>query len=162
MRSGAKKNDIIFVTGGLGGSLKSGRHLNFRPKIRESRVLVEHLKVNAMMDLSDGLAMDLNRVAEASGLGALLFESRIPLEAGVPDLQNALHDGEDFELLFTVSHFAVEKLSGLMREGKAPIRFFPIGRMTDKFEGVKILRFDGCTQDVLPKGFEHFASGRRV
>src|SRR5271154_2330066 len=58
-RDGSKSGDWIFVTGPLGGSLKSGRHLNFLPRMAQARFLVENYKPSAMMDISDGLAGDL-------------------------------------------------------------------------------------------------------
>ena len=105
-RSGARPGDAICVTGPLGYSYL-GRHLNFEPRWREALWLHEHGQLTAMMDLSDGLAADLPRLCHQSGCGALLWEDCIPV-ASAPDdrqdhrsaLDHALHDGEDFELLF--------------------------------------------------------------
>ncbi|HKP93702.1 MAG TPA: thiamine-phosphate kinase, partial [Chthoniobacterales bacterium] len=66
-RSGGKPGDELFVTGRLGGSLR-GRHLNFVPRLAESRWLTANFPIHAMMDLSDGLGADLPRLAKASGL----------------------------------------------------------------------------------------------
>ncbi len=71
-RDGAKAGDWIFVTGPLGGSLKSGRHLNFVPRLAQARFLVENFKPSAMMDISDGLSGDLNHILKASRVGARL------------------------------------------------------------------------------------------
>jgi thiamine-monophosphate kinase len=99
LRSGGKPGDLVVVTGRLGGSIR-GKHLNFIPRLAEAAWLVRHLRPSAMMDLSDGLAKDLPRLAEASGCGFELGE--VPATRGCTHEQ-ALGDGEDYELLFTVS-----------------------------------------------------------
>ena len=68
-RGGGRVGDRLFVTGRLGGSFTSGRHLQFQPRLAEARWLVSRFSVRAMMDLSDGLAADLPRLAAASGDG---------------------------------------------------------------------------------------------
>ena len=97
-RSGAKVGDALLVTGRLGGSLRSGRHLRFSPRVREARALTAQARLHAMMDLSDGLSQDLPRICRASGVGAVLQGAAIPRHAGC-SLTQALTDGEDFELL---------------------------------------------------------------
>ena len=101
LRSGARPGDVLFVTGRLGGS-RAGKHLDFTPRLAEARWLVTHFRPHAMMDLSDGLAADLPRLARASGCGFALDEPLIPLTPGCT-LKQALSDGEDFELLFALS-----------------------------------------------------------
>ena len=100
LRSTAKPGDVLFVTGQLGGSI-GGKHLDFTPRIRETSWLAAHHKPTAMMDLSDGLAKDLPRLAAASGCGFLIDEAKLPLTPGCTAAQ-AIGDGEDYELLFTV------------------------------------------------------------
>ena len=113
LRSGAEVGDAIFVTGELGGSL-AGRHLDFEPRLAEARWLAQHFSLHAMLDVSDGLAGDLRHILTASRVGAELLASAIPISrearraakagsAAKPPLVAALSDGEDFELLFTVS-----------------------------------------------------------
>ena len=99
MRSGGKPGDAIWVTGRLGGSLV-GKHLSFFPRVEEGRWIAANLRPTAMMDLSDGLAMDLPRLAKSSGCGFRLMREAIPISEGCL-LDQALGDGEDFELLFT-------------------------------------------------------------
>ena len=99
MRSGGKPGDAIWVTGRLGGSLV-GKHLSFFPRVEEGRWIAANLRPTAMMDLSDGLAMDLPRLATSSGCGFRLMREAIPISEGCL-LDQALGDGEDFELLFT-------------------------------------------------------------
>ncbi len=110
-RGGARPGDWIFVTGPLGGSIR-GHHLDFVPRVREAQALHAAVRLHAMMDISDGLAADLNHILEESNCGAVLDAGAIPIaeaavvlsrETGKSPLQHALEDGEDFELVFTVS-----------------------------------------------------------
>ena len=110
LRSGAKPEDRLFVTGALGGSLRHGRHLTFEPRLKAAQWLVEHTNLNAMMDLSDGLSVDLHRMMEASRTGAVIRSDLLPIHhdvpANLPDhirSNAAIADGEDFELLVSVS-----------------------------------------------------------
>jgi thiamine-monophosphate kinase len=100
-RSGGKKGDDLFVTGRLGGSLR-GKHLGFVPRIVESRWLTKNFRVHAMMDLSDGLGADLPRLAKASNLGFEVDKGKLPLTPGAK-IDEAISDGEDYELLFAIS-----------------------------------------------------------
>jgi thiamine-monophosphate kinase len=101
LRSGGKSNDDLFVTGTLGGSIR-GRHLTFVPRIEEARWLTANFKLHAMMDLSDGLGADLPRLAGASKLGFSIDEAALPVSHG-GTIQQAISDGEDYELLFAIS-----------------------------------------------------------
>lgn len=99
-RSGGQPGDCLYVTGELGGSLK-GKHLKFRPRVYEGMWLVRHFPIRAMMDLSDGLASDLPRLANSSRVGFEIDLDKLPVTRGC-NVQNALQDGEDYELLFAV------------------------------------------------------------
>jgi thiamine-monophosphate kinase len=101
-RSGARIEDGIYVTGPLGRSLESGRHFRFRPRIEMAKRLMDSVDVGAMIDISDGLGCDLHHILEASGVGCRVEASAVPLN---PDatIENALGDGEDYELLFTAA-----------------------------------------------------------
>lgn len=101
LRSNARPGDLIAVTGRLGGSIR-GHHLKFTPRLAEAQWLVKNMGVSTMMDLSDGLAKDLPRLADASGTGYELDLTSIPRRPGCT-LQQAVGDGEDYELLFTLS-----------------------------------------------------------
>jgi thiamine-monophosphate kinase len=108
-RSGANPDDWIFVTGSLGGSI-TGHHLDFTPRVHEALALRKACQLNSMIDVSDGLVADLYHILEESNVGACLSAASIPISeaaAGTTDdrtsLEHALGDGEDFELLFTVS-----------------------------------------------------------
>ncbi len=108
-RSDARAGDTIYVSGPLGGSLL-GRHMTFTPRIELARRLVQVPELHAMMDISDGLAMDLHRLCLASGCDAELNAEQLSKvisddarvcsqQDGRPALEHALTDGEDFELL---------------------------------------------------------------
>ncbi|MCS6970346.1 MAG: AIR synthase related protein [Planctomycetota bacterium] len=105
-RHGGRPGDLLVVTGPLGGSLRSGRHLRPEPRLAEGRWLARQAAVHAMMDLSDGLAGDARKLAEASGCGLLLLPEQVPVHEDVPPLSDtvtaALCDGEDYELLVAV------------------------------------------------------------
>ena len=100
-RCGGRAGDELFVTGRLGCALKK-KHLNFIPRIHESRWLTENFSIHAMMDLSDGLGTDLPRLARASKLGFKINVEKLPLARGAT-ITNAISEGEDYELLFAIS-----------------------------------------------------------
>ncbi|MEO1984096.1 MAG: thiamine-phosphate kinase, partial [Fuerstiella sp.] len=109
LRSGARPGDVLLVTGPLGGSLNSGRHLTFTPRLELAKWLVQNYDIHAMMDISDGLAIDLHRMMEASETGADVLAYALPIHPDVrstarnSSLLQALSDGEDFELLLAMS-----------------------------------------------------------
>jgi thiamine-monophosphate kinase len=108
LRSGAMAGDLIAVTGRLGGT-QAGKHLLFEPRLAEGEWLARKKFATAMMDLSDGLGADLPRLAKASSVSFHLAANCIPRAHGV-DLQAAINDGEDYELLFTMHPARAEKL----------------------------------------------------
>jgi thiamine-monophosphate kinase len=120
LRSGGKAGDRLYVTGTLGGSLRpdgQGKHLDFEPRLDEAEALVSSLgaSLHAMMDVSDGLAQDATRLAEASGLQAVIDIAALPCTSGC-GWREAVSDGEDYELLFAVSgETAVPRTLGRQR-----------------------------------------------
>jgi thiamine-monophosphate kinase len=107
-RSGARPGDLIYVSGLLGGSalgMATGsgkawkRHLRPEPRIAAGQFLREELRATAAMDLSDGLSLDLDRMCAASRVSADITTP--PLFPGA-SMEQALHGGEDYELLFTL------------------------------------------------------------
>jgi thiamine-monophosphate kinase len=144
LRSTGKPGDVLLATGTLGGSL-SGKHLSFTPRLGEAHWLVSSFKPTAMMDLSDGLAKDLPRLALASGCGFTLDEAALPLTPGCSAAQ-ALGDGEDFELLLAIEP---ERVAGLMAGWHARFPGLPltvIGRLVEHGHGMS-----------LTGGWQHFA-----
>ena len=148
-RDGARAGDWIFVTGPLGGSLKSGRHLNFSPRLAQARFLVEKFKPNAMIDISDGLGGDLNHILKASRVGARLDDTSIPRYKGA-SLSQALNDGEDFELLFTLSPIKAHALMDWQAREKS-FYFYPIGVITAD-----------AKEKINSKSFTHFSQHEKT
>lgn len=97
LRSGARAGDAVFVTGAIGGSLASGRHLTFEPRLDAGRTAAG--VATAMIDVSDGLGLDADRVARASGVVLEIDADRVPLQPDVGRWREAVSDGEDYELL---------------------------------------------------------------
>lgn len=152
LRSGAKKGDVILVTGSIGGSIK-GKHLNFMPRLNEARRLVKEFKVNSMIDVSDGLVLDLWRILDASRVGAMVYEQLIPVSKNAVSFNKAITGGEDFELLFTMrAKEATRLLKG--RHNGTPIRF--IGEVTGMKGGYILVRNNGRGERLKPKGYHHF------
>lgn len=118
LRSGARSGDVVFVTGALGGSLASGRHLRPPVRVAAARALADLLgtALTAMIDISDGLGRDGARIALASSAHApvrmVIDPARLPLHADAGSWQQAIADGEDYELLFCVDAAAAAKLMG--------------------------------------------------
>ena len=159
LRSDARPGDAIFATGPLGGSLHGGRHLTFTPRLQISEWLSRTVEVRAMLDLSDGLSIDLHRMMEASDTAAEISTSKIPIHSDVPEewpsdkrLVAALGDGEDFELLFTVCESAVAKLQAAASD--AAVSLFQIGRVTTG-SGVRLIDSSGNSQIMELTGWQH-------
>lgn len=157
-RGGARKGDAILVTGSIGGSIK-GKHLGFTPRIDESRSLVKRFKLNSMIDISDGLLLDLWRVLAASNKGARIYRNMIPLAASAETFDRAVREGEDFELLFTMS---VPEARRLFRTYLAKMKTSVtlIGEVMDKSYGYRLVRENGkaekLSNNARMKGYEHF------
>jgi thiamine-monophosphate kinase len=166
LRSGARDGDEVWVSGNLGtaavglAALEGGRKLRpsdpaFRafcfpaPRLRIGDYLREHRLASAMMDLSDGLSIDLARLCEASGLGAEINAASIPRLAPT-SLHEALHGGEDFELLFTVP----PRLSSRVPRSIGGVPLTCIGRIVS---GKKLWLMEENRKRSLPiLGFQHF------
>ena len=150
-RSGARAGDIVFVTGALGNSYKSGRHLSFYPRLAEGRFLAEGAYAAAMIDISDGLLLDAQRLAQASRIAVMLELENIPVN---PDasLEQALGDGEDYELLFCVPP---EKAEVLLKNWPFETGLTSIGKIKTNPPG-EVVSPDG--EDLSKRfksGYEH-------
>ncbi|BEQ13327.1 thiamine-phosphate kinase [Desulfoferula mesophila] len=182
LRSGGRLGDAVCVTGLLGGSgaglawLQAGRdpaeaaaaeavaaHCRPTPRVAAGRALAESGRVHAMMDLSDGLAADLPRLARASGLGAAVEAEAVPISpaalAVAPALGGdalgwALGGGEDFELLFTCDPGEVPLLAQVVAEAAEGLTVTQVGRLTQG-PGVTLIK-QGEEEPITYKGFDHF------
>ena len=103
-RTGACTGDWIYVTGELGASLASRHHVTFVPRLFEGAWLAHRPAVQAMMDISDGLAKDLRALTPAGTVPAI-EPAALPLRRGA-DVRAALTDGEDYELVFALAEAA--------------------------------------------------------
>ncbi|MCS7033240.1 MAG: thiamine-phosphate kinase [Phycisphaerae bacterium] len=148
-RSGAQEGDRVYVSGALGGSWL-GRHMAFEPRVKLARTLRETGLITAMIDISDGLSRDLGHICRESGVGAVVFAEKIPIhedavraaQDGTPALFHALHDGEDYELLFTAP--ATAEISSAVA----------IGRITRE-SGLWLQHPDGRREPLKPLAWEH-------
>jgi thiamine-monophosphate kinase len=150
LRQGARAGDIIMVTGDFGGSIK-GKHLKFTPRLKEAQFLVGNFKINAMIDVSDGLVADLGHILEQSSLGAVLYESLIPLSKQAQSTQEALCSGEEFELLFTASR---DQASKIIKSAK--YRFKVIGEVMPEAFGLRLINYKNRYSRLSLKGYRHF------
>jgi thiamine-monophosphate kinase len=181
LRSGAREDDLVVVTGALGeasvgmrmmheGSAggRSGdpecirRFQRPMPRLNEARTIVQTLLPSSMIDISDGLLSDLWHIMDASGVGAVLEADRIPVGQCVLDyfqgdreeaLSQAMGGGEDYELLFTVNSRHEELLAEVSRG--LGVGLTPIGRITAKGTGVKLAKAGG-ERELGRTGFDHF------
>lgn len=165
LRSGAEPGDALFVTGELGGS-RAGKHLDFEPRLVEARWLVQNFSIHSMLDLSDGLAGDLPHMLKASRVGAELLAAAIPISrearraartrpgAKAP-LAAALTDGEDFELLFTVSSRDAVPLLDAWKLQFKHLALSCIGKITPG-EGITLRDARGV-RALTENGYVHFA-----
>jgi thiamine-monophosphate kinase len=179
-RSGARVGDDLFVSGTLGDAAlglkilqKNGRraepvgltrkHLSPSPRIQLGHILATHHWATAMIDVSDGLLIDTNHLLEESGIGARIWQDRIPLSKlyqkwirsfSKSSYQLALSGGEDYELLFTAPPEMRKRILHLALRLKIPIA--QIGKIVPKKEGLHLISEDGkeCSPSYL--GFEHF------
>ena len=158
-RSGARPGDQILVTGSFGGSIL-GKHFAFTPRVSEALWLAEHLEVHAAIDVSDGLSLDLARLAEASGLGACLNLNQVPVSDaarqlsasdGMSPLEHALGDGEDFELILAVGPASAQRY--LDEHPDWTSRLTMVGRF---IEPRGLWFSDGAAMKPLPpSGYQH-------
>lgn len=181
-RSGGKPGDIIYVTGTLGdsalglkalksrgcaamnGPLKKAvmRHLSPAPRVDAGRALAGKKIPSAMMDISDGLMLDLKRLCKESRAGAEVYAPSIPLSdefktylAKRPGaLTLALTGGEDYELLFTAPEAKANGIARISKKLGVPIT--AIGKLIQKQRGLMLIGADEKRVTLDKTGFEHF------
>lgn len=160
-RTGCRPGDGIWVSGPLGGSIL-GRHLHPPNRLALAKALADSGAVTAMIDLSDGLVIDLMRMLSPFGLGATLFARELPISAdarrlarrsGRSPLEHALQDGENFELCLTASH-----REGRARFSRSIARSLKLIGIVHFRPGVWLFERRGEPPRSVPvKGFDHFA-----
>ncbi len=168
LRRGARDSDFLFVSGELGYSFESGRHLHFEPRLREGRFLAkwnkEHAsKVTSCTDISDGLSGDICNIIPPD-CKALLDCGALPrakFRSKTASLERVLCDGEDYELLFSFcgsdsdrANFEKKYAKAI---GKPPIYIGRIAKKTRPDEGALFLNFgDGILREFRGRGFDHY------
>jgi len=161
LRGGAKPGDDILVTGSFGGSLL-GRHFDFQPRVREALVLHEQFELHAGIDVSDGLSLDLSRVANESDCGAMVDLDAVPISDaaqqlaaesgdGRTALDRALSDGEDFELILAVPPDEAQRLLHLQ---PLDVPITRVGQFVAE-RGLQGVTGDGVTAPLAPRGYQH-------
>lgn len=183
LRSGARPGDRIVVTGSLGGAAGGlvlarsgnaamtsswGRELleaHFRPlaRVGEGQTL-EQCGATAMMDVSDGLLLDLSRLCVESAVGARLDLASIPVAEGLMELEHAvpcdplelaLSGGEDYELVATLAADAVDEARAKLDE-RFGVRLTDFGAITAG-SGLVGIDAEGVERELETRGWDHLA-----
>lgn len=156
-RNGAQEGDLVLVSGAVGGSIR-GRHLRPTPRIELVNQLREHCDVHAAIDISDGFSLDLDRLCATSGVGVEIDIDAIPIHedakhlsetSGRTPFQHAWSDGEDFELIITLSESDYAKIATLKLE--APLT--KIGTIVGRTGIWK--RVGSKFERLSPQGYHH-------
>jgi thiamine-monophosphate kinase len=160
-RSGARPGDQILVTGDFGGSIL-GKHFDFTPRVAAGMWLADHADVRAAIDVSDGMSLDLSRICQESGCGAVIDPAAIPVAAAATELASrgddkttalahALGDGEDFELILALAPAEADRL---LRLQPLDVPLTRIGQFVEK-TGLWTLAKGGRQVPLVPRGYEH-------
>lgn len=160
-RDRARPGDHILVTGRFGGSLL-GKHFSFEPRVNAALLLHQQFELHAGIDVSDGLSLDLSRLAVASGCGAAVALETVPIDPAARELaareadgrsalDHALSDGEDFELILTA---APGEAARMLDQQPLEVPITRIGQMIAQ-PGLWQLANDGALKPLVPRGFEH-------
>jgi len=180
-RDGAQPGDLIMVSGTLGDSalalhfLSKGRELeasllarHLRPtaQVELGCLLGEHRLASAMIDVSDGLAGDLEHILQASQVDGLIEETKLPFSEAFrritekhPALRElALYGGEDYELLFTVPPDRASEVMRLCAERKLPVT--TIGTIGKGSGGLSLRDRSAAEKPILVRGYDHFCRFR--
>lgn len=180
LRSGARAGDLLYVTGSLGGAAAELRalahspakyrnattastnhpHLFPQPRLAVGQALVARRLATAAIDISDGLSVDLGHLCAESGLRAEVDASRLPVHP-TATLEDALHGGDDYELLFTAAADArvprslggvpIHRIGRMLRRQSGQPQMLLIGKGPRGKEGL-----GGSKDELLPRGWQHF------
>ncbi|MGC8605024.1 MAG: thiamine-phosphate kinase [Desulfomonilaceae bacterium] len=183
LRSNAQPGDIIAVSGNLGDSAAGlellqdlwqipqnialpliHAHLNPTPHLIQGRALAQSNACNAAIDISDGLSSDLAHICKQSGLGATIFEEKLPASISLMELARylsrnplewLLNGGEDYVLLAAIKPHKFNELK--LKASVEGWRLIEIGNF-ESSQGVNLVRASGDKVSVIPKGWDHFKS----
>lgn len=184
-QQGAVSGDLIAVSGCLGGSAAGlallldpqlqvddltreaamTRHYRPVPRIGIGQLLAESGMVHAAKDISDGLAKEARMISESSGLGCMIDESKLPIDAaaervaaaaGRSAAEWALFGGEDYELLFAFAPADRDTLESMLNENGCAL--WVVGELAERETGCRLIDRDG-TVKLLNEGYDHFKSG---
>ncbi|MFL6389608.1 MAG: thiamine-phosphate kinase [Terriglobales bacterium] len=170
-RSGAHPGDRIYVTSSLGGAAatlkqlfagkavkptKSNLHFYPTPRLQVGSWLRKHRLATAMIDISDGLSVDLRHICNESGVATILLSNKVPIAKNA-SLELALHGGEDYELLFTAPKRT--KIPSQIA-GVAITQIGEIRNRRDYSSAIQILGDNGKVRPLPQRGWEHFAKQR--
>jgi thiamine-monophosphate kinase len=172
LRSGAKPGDRIYVTGALGGSgavlkklyagrrvraASSSRHFFPEPRLEVGQWLRRHRLATAMIDLSDGISVDLAHICEESQVDAEILAQKIPVAQGATR-ELALHAGDDYELLFT----APAKAKVPARIAGVDVSEIGVVRpKKDYLPAIRIFEENGRSRTLMPRGWQHFGKEKK-
>ena len=178
-RSGAERDDIIFLTGPVGSAAAGldlllekrsfsereallDAHLDPHPHVEAGRIIAGQGVAHALIDVSDGLAGDLGHVCTESRVGAIIEEGKIPTTElfraycerfNLDPVPLTINVGEDYVLLGTVPEKSASKLEKALQAGGC--EFFPIGKIVAE-PGLRLLDRDGSENEMRPSGWNHF------
>lgn len=163
LRCGAKPGDALLVSGALGRSRETRKHLTFTPRLEEARLIRDICRdsVHACIDVTDGLSRDLRHLCDESACGAAVFADKIPhseprasASGGIESdsIQHALADGEDFELLLAIAPAAAEQL---LAAWKQPVPLTQIGAIQLLADGRVLVDASGNRIPMPDLGYEH-------
>ncbi|HMP68088.1 MAG TPA: thiamine-phosphate kinase [Pirellulaceae bacterium] len=158
---GASPGDRILVSGSFGGS-RSEKHFNFEPRCQLAYTLNQQFEIVAATDVSDGLAIDLHRLAQASNVGFVLESHKIPISNNVATgsdssrLLAALGDGEDFELIIAARPNVAAKI---LKHPDFAAQLCDVGEFTNTYdvEHNCLLHnhLTGSLEKLAPIGYVH-------
>jgi len=153
LRSKAKEGDIILVTGPIPDGRKT--HFDFIPRLKEARFLSGKYKISSMIDISDGIAPDVGRICNESGVGCVISEEAVPLAKSLT-IKDAFYYGENFELLFTMPPKEARRLFvDLSAKRVFKKVFFVIGEITNKNKGMYSRGKEGVLKKLKMEGYRH-------
>jgi thiamine-monophosphate kinase len=186
-RKTAQLGDIIAVTGSLGWSgaglallesdfndisddvrnLVINNHKKPTPRVNAGQIFSNVNNIGAVIDISDGLGIDLSRICAASHVGCRIFEEKLPVSPEIKIVAKAMKKdylefataGEDFELLVTGDEGAIDTVDKVLKADKNAPKLTKIGEIIDEPFGMHLARVDGSVLNPANLGWDHFRRG---